>query len=94
MSRVKSPTKGNTGLLSGKGGGVLVYFRDIFKCSVIELETFGLECLILNVVLSARINFSIMVLYNPPSHNDSFYHDFDELFKLFNCHTNYFIGRF
>lgn len=29
---------------SGKVGRVLVYIRDIFKCSVIELETFGLEC--------------------------------------------------
>lgn len=43
--------------LVGKGGGVLVYIRDIFKYSVVELETFGLECFILNVVLSARINF-------------------------------------
>ncbi len=39
--------------LSGKRGGVLVYIRDIFKCSVIKLETFGfflkhLKCLILN----------------------------------------------
>lgn len=73
--------------LSGKGGGVLVYIREIFKCSVIELETFGLECFILNIVLSARINFNIMVLYNPPSQNDLFYLDFVELFKLFNCHT-------
>lgn len=36
--------------LSGKGGGVLVYIRDTFKCSVIERETFGIEFFILNVI--------------------------------------------
>ncbi len=42
------------------------------------------------IVLSARIHFNIIVLYNPPSQNDLFYHDFDELFQLFNCHIETF----
>ena len=59
--------------LSGKGGGVLIYMKDIFKCTLVNLDTNGLECLILNVVLSPKMNFNIIVLYNPPKHNLAFY---------------------
>ena len=59
----------------GKGGGFLIYIKDALKCHLIELNT-HLECLGLNIILSPSMNFNIVVLYNPPSHNNSFY---DEL---------------
>lgn len=65
---------------SGRGGGVLFYVRDTFKCNEIKLDT----SLALNVVLSPKINFNIAVLYNPPSHDISFHNDLDELLKLSN----------
>ena len=52
--------------------------KDKFKCHLVNLHT-TLECLAVNVTLSSSINFSIAVLYKPPSHNVSFY---DEL-----CHV-------
>lgn len=60
---------------TGKGGGVLIYIKDKFECHTVKLKT-TLECLALNVILSPTMNFNIAVLYNPPSHNISFY---DEL---------------
>lgn len=35
--------------LNGKGGGILIYIRESLKCSVMDLDTFGIECLALNV---------------------------------------------
>jgi len=52
----------------GKGGGVLIYIKYTFNCHKVELKT-PLECLALNVILSPTMNFNIVVLYNPPSHN-------------------------
>lgn len=71
----------------GKGGGVLIYIRESLKCSVIDFDTFGIECLALNVELSSTMKFNIMVLYNPPSHSVSFYSDFDKLLKQINVKT-------
>lgn len=73
---------------SGKGGGVLVYLRDIFKCTLVNLDTPGLECLVLNVVLSPKMNFNIITLYIPPKHNVIFYQDLDNLLKLALNHTS------
>ena len=69
----------------GRGGGVLLYARNTFKCNEIKIDT-SLECLAVNVVLSPKMNFNVVVLYNPPSHNVSFYHDLGELLKILNCH--------
>lgn len=82
--------------LSGKGGGVLVYLRDIFKCTLVNLDTPGLECLVLNVVLSPKMNVNIITLYNPPKHNVIFCQDFDNLLKLALNHTseNIVLGDF
>lgn len=66
---------------SGRGGVVLIYVRYILKCKEIKLDT-SLECLALNEALSPKMNFNIVILYNPPSHDVSFYRDLDELFKL------------
>lgn len=48
---------------TGKGGGVLIYIKDQFKCHIVELKT-TLECLALNVILSPTMNFNIVVIYN------------------------------
>lgn len=53
---------------SGKGGGVLIYIKDKFKCDLVELNT-PLECLALHIILSPSMNFNVAVLYNPPSFN-------------------------
>lgn len=34
------------------------------------------------MILSPRMQFNIVVLYNPPSHTLSFYDDMKELFEL------------
>lgn len=52
---------------SGKGGGVLIYIRETFKCIRVDLNT-KILCLALKVILSPRMKFNIVVLYNPPSH--------------------------
>lgn len=80
---------------SDKGwGGVLLYVRNTLKCNEIKLNT-PLECLALNVVLSPKMNFNIVALYNPPSHDVSFYDDLDKLFKHINsCTESIFLGDF
>ncbi len=79
--------------LSGKGGGVLIYIKDIFKCTQVNLDTYGLECLILNVVLSPKMNFNVIVLYNLPKHNVTFYQNF--LLKALNYRSaNTVLGDF
>ena len=58
-------------------------------------DTYGLECLILNVVLSPKMNFNIIVLYNPPKHNVTFYQSFDDLLKALNHRSeNIVLGDF
>lgn len=37
-----------------RGGGVMVYIKDTFKCIEVKLDTAGLECLVLNVVMSPK----------------------------------------
>lgn len=79
---------------SKKGGGVLFYVRDTLKCNEIKLDT-PLECLALNVVLSPKMNFNIIVLYNPPSYDVSFYENLDKIFKYVNTRTeSVFLGDF
>jgi len=55
------------------------------KCNEIKLDS-PLECLALNV-LSLKMNFYIIVLYNPPSHDVSFYENLDKLLKYLNTRT-------
>ena len=55
-----------------QGGGVLIYIRECIKCVELELVV-NMECLGLNVILSPNMNFNIVVLYNPPSHDTDFY---------------------
>lgn len=71
--------------ITGKGGGVLIYIKDKFKCHLIELNT-PLECLALNVTLSPSMNFNISVLYNPPSHNVKFYDELNVIVKQLNSY--------
>lgn len=82
--------------VSGKGGGVLVYIRNIFKCDEANLDTFGLECLILNVVLLLpKINFNIASLFTIHLNIIQFYQDFDNLLKGLNHRfENILLGDF
>lgn len=48
------------------------------------MDTYGLECLTLNEVLSPKMNFNIITLYNPPKHNVIFCQIFDDLLKVLN----------
>ncbi len=70
--------------LIGRGGGVLIYIRDTFNCAKINLDM-SLECVAINVMLSTKMKFNIVTLYNPPSNGASFYQDLDELLKQLNC---------
>ncbi len=47
----------------------------------------GLECLTLNVIMSPKNNFYVVTLYNPPSHDTSFYYNLEEMLKFLNCCT-------
>ena len=64
--------------LIGRGGGAMIYIRESFKCIENNLDT-PLECIAINVVLSTKMKYNIVTLYNPPSHGASFYLDLDEL---------------
>ena len=55
-----------------------MYIRENFRCTEIQLDC-DLESLGVNIILSPRMNFTVIVLYNPPSHDVTFY---DELKKL------------
>lgn len=44
-----------------------------------------LECGGITVVLSTKMKFNTVTLYNPPSHGVSFYKDLDDLLKQLNC---------
>ena len=80
--------------LMGRGGGVMIYIRESFKCIEINLDT-PLECIAINVVLSTKMKFNIVTLYNPPSHGASFYHDLDKLLKQLNCsYETIFLGDY
>ncbi len=57
---------------SGRGGAVLIYIRETLECNEIHLHT-SLELLAMRIVLSPQSKFNIVVLYNPPSLNVSFY---------------------
>ena len=62
----------------------MIYVRESFKCVEINLDK-PLECIAINVVLTTKIKFNIVTLYNPPSPGVSFYQDLDELLKQLNC---------
>ena len=67
---------------TGKGGGVVIYIRNSIKCTEMVLDyDVKIEYLCLNVCLSPRMHFRIMLLYNPPACDSSFYDNLDKLLK-------------
>lgn len=72
---------------------VLVYIKDIYKWTKVNLDTYGLECLTLNEVLSPKMNFNIITLYNPPKHNVIFCQIFDDLLKVLNHRSETILQR-
>ncbi len=51
---------------SRRGGGVIIYIKDTLKCAEVKLDIAGLECLALNVIMSPKMNFNVVILYTPP----------------------------
>ncbi len=66
----------------GRGGGVMIYIRDHFKCQQICWPlNHDLECLGLKVMLSSEMSFLLIVIYRPPSSNNDFYTTFKRLLQ-------------
>ncbi|MGL5684566.1 MAG: endonuclease/exonuclease/phosphatase family protein, partial [Vagococcus fluvialis] len=54
--------------VAGRGGGVLIYIKDCFMSKEVQLDgTVSIESLCINVALSPRMTFNILVVYRPPS---------------------------
>lgn len=67
---------------TGKGGGVVIYIRNSIECTEIALDNdVQIECLCLNVCLSPRMHFWVMVLYNPPACDSGFYDNLEKLLQ-------------
>ncbi len=65
------------------GGGFMLYIKETLKCAEVKLDIAGLECLTLNVIMSPKKIFNVVTLYNPPSHETSFYYNLEVLFGDF-----------
>lgn len=44
----------------------MIYIKDTFKCAELKLDIAGLECSPLNDRMSPKMNFNVVILYNPP----------------------------
>lgn len=54
--------------VGGRGGGVLIYVRDGFKCERITLDAAGtLEHVAIKIVLSHQMSFLLIAFYRPPN---------------------------
>ncbi len=79
---------------SSKGGGVVIYIKEHFRCSNLDLSM-NLECVGLNVTLSPNMNFNIVVLYNPPSHGKDFCNELNSLLSACDkCYECILLGDF
>lgn len=59
---------------SGGGGGVLLYVRNHYKCVEVNLKsTQDLESIIVTIVLSPQMSFTVIGLYRPPNSTKTFY---------------------
>ena len=59
---------------TGRGGGILIYVRDKFKCELIRWpKEVNVECIGLNISLSSAMYFTVICVYRPPSAKDVFY---------------------
>nr|XP_054591087.1 uncharacterized protein LOC129154844 [Nothobranchius furzeri] len=67
--------------VKGRRGGVLIYIREQFKVKELDMGV-NLECIGLSVILSPTMKFSIVVLYNPPSHDVNFYDELRNLLSI------------
>lgn len=66
---------------SKRGGGVMVYIKSTLQCHKIKWSHNLLECLGLNITLSPQMSFVLVVMYRPPSADNSFYENFEQLLK-------------
>ena len=78
---------------TGRGGGVVIYIRDSFKTASIELDynDIPIECIGVTVHLSPEMRFRIIVLYNHPTHTNSFYNALEKLLKIVSHKTEVII---
>ncbi len=60
----------------------MVYIKSTLHCLKIQWSNCNIfECLGLNVSLSPQISFVLVVIYRPPSADNSFYENFEKLLK-------------
>ena len=78
---------------TGRGGGVVIYIRDSFKTASIELDynDIPIECIGVTIHLSPEMRFRIIVLYNHPTHTNSFYNALEKLLKIVSHKTEVII---
>lgn len=51
---------------TGRGGGLLIYVKDHFKCEQVHLEcSKDFECIAVLITLSLQMSFTIVVVYRP-----------------------------
>ncbi len=61
---------------------MIVYIKSTLQCHKIQWSNCNLlECLGLNVSLSPQMSFALVVIYRPPSADNSFYENFEKLLK-------------
>lgn len=70
--------------MNRRGGGVFIYMRENFKC--LQFKTVNMECLALNVILSSNMKFYLIVLYNPPCHDEVFFYELKNLLSIVDDH--------
>jgi len=67
---------------NGRGGGVLLYVRDVFNSKqIVWPEDIQLECVGVDVSLSSSMSFTIICVYRKPSAKLDFYEKFEKLLK-------------
>ncbi|OON91327.1 MAG: hypothetical protein ATN33_01430 [Epulopiscium sp. Nele67-Bin001] len=67
---------------AGRGGGVLIYVREKYKCELIRWpKEANVECIGLNISLCPAMSFTVICVYRPPSAKDVFYDHLQTILK-------------
>ncbi len=64
---------------SRRGGGVMIYVKDTFKYAEVKLDIAGLECFVLNVIMSPKMNFNVVFYIIHPHMILPFFSNLEEL---------------
>lgn len=60
----------------------MIYVRELIQYKPLDLSN-DLECVVVIIILSPEMSFSVFVLYRPPSEN-KFFDKLSVIFKMFN----------